>query len=522
MPEAISSTTPASVGGEGAVIFDKTIDPLTLQLHNMDVLQQGAEERKADQAQFLKTTTAIQATLNVNQDGAWSGDMKFLTDKAQELQTAGVNALKSGAGLNSLDYQNLKTAYSGYLNKSQQYQKYVDEGTKGLLTDKGEHYDVAASNAAIAAPGATSLDKRSWSGSPLLPIQSDPDATTEKFVNTFANQKTSKAGQQGGYEVVKETDEKVGIGALGTPQFENSVLGLAYGDTSRKSMQAGYSNLPLTAKNDYIKQATTQGYDANSAPGKAYEMYVADKLLQHKVVNQTVTIHGETEAAKVAAKKQGSTDDQIGAVKEFAAYWTRDPKVMTSTNYLYPARETALAGQTDPTTPKKVPLIGTTMLNTAVDLGKFTTVDNFEKVEHDNHITFAGYDPTDGTHIVATVQSEYNYAKGLSQDPFIHTNSFRELATTLANKIPKSSKEEGLDPLSGVTAYAEKYGWDADKINPLSDEQQTTRTQRESMVPGTRKMTPTGLAPNNTLPVQGAKQATATPDPNNLRTKYNY
>jgi hypothetical protein len=156
----------APSNGSGAVYFDKTVDPLQLQIEQLKMGDVAQQRRKAEQDKHLELTQKLVGDINPDTKGIFDVDGTYFQDKTKGLYDKYADVL--GAGYHpenpafrdiygKMQYEKKALENDVQVSKAQKdmFVNYVND-----LNAHPEKYDVAASNKNIARFRAEPFETR--------------------------------------------------------------------------------------------------------------------------------------------------------------------------------------------------------------------------------------------------------------------------------------------------------------------------------------------------------------------------
>lgn len=185
MPEVVQAgegNLGSNSSGAGAVLFDRTVDPLQVHLDNLKSIDEAAQQRAKIQEQKLGLITKMAGALNPDMNGIFPADREFLTQKATEVNQAFQGYMRSGidpssptSGAAFTDFNNRQAQLEGWIQSSKGTNQKMAAYTARLDNDaKGkQELDYGAGSKAMAAIMSLPLDQREkvtdWDSRVIVP-----------------------------------------------------------------------------------------------------------------------------------------------------------------------------------------------------------------------------------------------------------------------------------------------------------------------------------------------------------------
>lgn len=267
MPELVVGS-PGNAGdnqsGVGAVMFDRTIDPLALHLQNLKSFDDAYVKRKADQQKQLDLNFKMLSDLSPDVKGIMDSDLNYFQDRAAKLQEFDISALKQGANPNNPAFRD---AYNQKRNLAQSIEldaqaskaqkemlfKYMQE-----VSANPDKYDLEKTNRNVANFRASPFDMRKNFdiSKMLVPKQSSLlELSKTKVLKDVPLDETSQTvvdKTSGGFQVESTKNY--------TPQHINGLAQAGYlGDNDvALAVNTDYEKLDGNKQVSYAQQAITE------------------------------------------------------------------------------------------------------------------------------------------------------------------------------------------------------------------------------------------------------------------------
>lgn len=267
MPELVTGS-PGNAGdnpsGIGAVMFDRTIDPLALHLQNLKSFDDAYVKRKAEQQKQVDLGYRMLSDLSPDVKGIMDSDLNYFQDRAAKLQEFDISALKQGANPNNPAFRD---AYNQKRNLAQSIEldaqaskaqkemlfKYMQE-----VSANPDKYDLEKTNRNVANFRASPFDMRKNFdiSKMLVPKQSSLlELSKTKVLKDVPLDETSQTvvdKTSGGFQV--ESTKTY------TPQHINGLAQAGYlGDNDvAEAVNTDYEKLDGNKQVSYAQQAITE------------------------------------------------------------------------------------------------------------------------------------------------------------------------------------------------------------------------------------------------------------------------
>lgn len=198
MPEVVTGS-PGNQGsnpsGVGAVIFDKTIDPLQLHMENLKASDDVILENKKLQAQKFALISKMSGALNPNLKGVFPADIPIIQQTAGKVHQAMLDYVRGG--MKQEDYltlQNTQTELTSQVAASQDSNLKMAKFTAALDADaKGKQeldHSAGATGLAsvmkmplVAGDGNDRMHLTDWESKIIVPKPPDLDMAINKYID---------------------------------------------------------------------------------------------------------------------------------------------------------------------------------------------------------------------------------------------------------------------------------------------------------------------------------------------------
>lgn len=267
MPELVTGS-PGNAGentsGVGAVMFDRTNDPLALHLQNLKSFDDAYVKRKAEQQKQVDLGYKMLSDMDPKVEGIMDSDLNYFQDRAAKLQEFDISALKQGANPNNPAFRD---AYNQKRNLAQSIEldaqaskaqkemlfKYMQE-----VSANPDKYDLEKTNRNVANFRASTFDMRKNFdiSKMLVPKQSSLlELSKTKVLKDVPLDETSQTvvdKTSGGFQVESTKNY--------TPQHINGLAQAGYlGDNDvAEAVNTDYEKLDGNKQVSYAQQAITE------------------------------------------------------------------------------------------------------------------------------------------------------------------------------------------------------------------------------------------------------------------------
>lgn len=282
MPELVTGS-PGNAGdnpsGVGAVMFDRTIDPLALHLQNLKSTDDAYLRRKAEQKAQLAQGYKMLSDLDPDVNGIMDSDLNYFQDRASKMQEFDVSALQSGVNPNNPQFRD---AYNKkrVLAKSLELDAQASKAQKEMLfkymqeaSANPDKYDLEKTTRNIANFRASPFEMRKNFdiGKMLVPKQSSLlELSKNKVLKDVPLDETSQTiidKTSGGFQV--ESTKTY------TPQHINGLAQAGYlGDNDvAEAVNTDFEKLDGNKKLSYTQQAVAESATAGRTVGPQEVFY---------------------------------------------------------------------------------------------------------------------------------------------------------------------------------------------------------------------------------------------------------
>lgn len=490
MPEVVQAgegNLGSNASGVGAVMFDRTEDPLAVHLANLKGIDEAAAQRQKIQQQKLALVTKMAGALNPKMDGIFPGDRQFLTDQQAQVNQAFLNYMKSGAdptnpssGQAFTDFHNRQAQVEGWIESSKGTNKKMVQYTAQMDADaKGkQELDYDAGSKAMAGIMSLPLPQReqvtNWDQRVIVPATPPLDKMMGDFVKkTYSKQdKTSSNVQTTPQGFMYQTTKAENF----TPaQAREVAQNIPTNPQWQAALNQSWKAVPPDKQQAYLSKYTSDAtVNPTQAEDKAKVDYAYDKMmLMYHQESAGYKYLGVTPDAKEQAKVNGKNAQLAAKYAWFPGMvsdiFNGNPQVMSNQVFQRPGAAPAT-------------VFGTTRLN-ALQLGTYKKVvklDDGQGNMRDQEVSFPNNvliaHNVDGKAYIATSESVANANPAVPGSEFVSFSDPGEMMTYLGQRMAdKQALSGGFLAVDAKKARTSGSGFSATKYAPMTTAQKTAQ-----------------------------------------------